>query len=115
MNEKVVCFRYDRWKAQIASLIAGKNQIVVDGELRYARLSDVLRGILTVWIDEHAHEYFPQLLEDFKEQGIRNKAVEFMEAFLKNSEELDREIAELPEDVRKKEGLTTRKEAQEGK
>ena len=115
MNEKVVCFRYDRWKAQIATLIAGKNLIQIDGELRHARLSDVLRGILNVWVDEHAQKYFPELIKDFERQGIDNEAVKYMKEFLKNAEELDREIEELPKSVRKAEGLITRKEAQEGK
>ena len=114
MPEKIIAFRFDRAKAQIATLIAGKQQIIVDGELRPARLSDVLRGILNVWIDEHAQKYYPQLIEDFRKQGIHNRAVDIMEAFLKKAEELDREIEELPESIRKAEGLRTRKEA-EGK
>lgn len=89
--EKIIAFRFNRAKAQIANLIAGKNQIIVNGELKPARISDVLRGILNVWIDEHAFEYFPQLLKDFKKQGIENEAVQYMKAFLANAKKLDEE------------------------
>lgn len=93
-HEKIINFRYDRAKAQIVRLIAGKNLIEREGELRPATVSDVLRGLLDTWLDEHAFEYYPQLIEEFKQQGIDNPAVKLMKEFLHNAEALDKEIEE---------------------
>lgn len=113
MHEKIVAFRYDRYKAQLVRLIASKNLIEVDGELRPARVSDVLRGILDAWLYDHAEEYFPQLIKDFSLQGVQNPAVDMMKEWIKNAEDAERELREMSPEERKREGLILPEEKEE--
>jgi len=114
-DKKIINFRYNRYKAQIVRLIAGKNLIHRDGELRPATVSDVLTGILDTWLYKHAEKYFPILIEDFRYQGVHNPAVDFMKDWIKEQEAPERELEEIPEEIRLKEGLLTKKDREEQK
>lgn len=97
-NEIRVNFLSDKIEWNVFKLLASRLMTPKDEGIYPANASDVLRELISEWIEDHAIELFPKILKDFQKSNYENEITQFMRQGLIDYAESAR-INKNPEDL----------------